>query len=179
MSEPLADGDARRALKDLPELGLLLSFGAGAAALRFVHAARVDGDAEDPDAGPERDVPEVAVARLGPDDLCALARMHARLAAALGFPSYYGANWDALFDVLTDDAVLGDRRAFLMILDDGEEAFARAPHVVGALIEIALDAERAWRARGLTDVVQVVVLWRRTEPRGDGRIALEGTDATG
>jgi RNAse (barnase) inhibitor barstar len=159
------------------------SFGVDAAAVRFVSAmdgAEVADDAEGDEAevaeGAWDDAPVVAVARLSPDDLVATERLHARLAEALGLPSYYGANWDALLDVLTDDAVLGDRRAFVLILDHGEEAFARAPHAVGDLIAIVLDADRRWRSHGRADMVQLLIVWRRADRRC---IALEGTDATG
>jgi len=138
-----------------------LTFGVDAAPVRFVHET-VGGDA-DPAVPEAEDVnvePDLALARLSPEVLVDMSVLHATLARELGLPSYYGANWDALQDVLTDEAVLGERLAFVLILDDGEEAFARAPHVVGQLIAIALDADRAWRERGRADVVQLIIVWR-------------------
>ena len=34
--------------------------------------------------------------------VCSLSELHSELAALLSFPDYYGANFDALYDCLTD-----------------------------------------------------------------------------
>jgi hypothetical protein len=68
------------------------------------------------------------------------------LAAALHFPDHFGANWDALYDCLTDlDAA---RNPGVVIEIQGLGKFARtAPEELSRAIETFADAARFWRER--------------------------------
>jgi hypothetical protein len=69
------------------------------------------------------------------------------LAAALQFPDHFGANWDALYDCLTD--IDPARDPGLVIEIQGLGKFARtAPGELSIAIETLSDAARFWRERG-------------------------------
>lgn len=63
------------------------------------------------------------------------------LATALRFPSYFGRNWDALADMLTDVSVM-PAGALLLIFDG---ASSLAAHELSQLFVILDDAARYWR----------------------------------
>jgi RNAse (barnase) inhibitor barstar len=71
-----------------------------------------------------------------------------RLAAALRFPGWFGHNWDALFDCLTD---LGWRKApgYVLILLHAAELRDGAPEVFDTALAILADAGAAWQSRGV------------------------------
>jgi RNAse (barnase) inhibitor barstar len=71
----------------------------------------------------------------------------ARTAAALGFPDWFGGNWDALFDCLAD---LSWRPAagYLLILEHAEDLRRHAPEALETALAILGDAANAWRDRG-------------------------------
>ncbi|NJD31230.1 MAG: barstar family protein [Gammaproteobacteria bacterium] len=71
-----------------------------------------------------------------------------RVSRALGFPSWFGGNWDALFDCLAD---LGWRAApgYVLILEHAGELRATAPEVFDTAVAILEDAARAWHDRGV------------------------------
>jgi RNAse (barnase) inhibitor barstar len=72
----------------------------------------------------------------------------ARIAAALDFPSWFGSNWDALFDCLAD---LAWRPApgYVLILEHAGELQATEPEVFDTAVAILGDAAVAWHARGV------------------------------
>jgi RNAse (barnase) inhibitor barstar len=100
----------------------------------------------------------IALCRLSVRSLVDLAIMHDKLSASLGFPGYYGNNWDALLDVLSDPFVLGARRAFVIVLEDGPAAHNAAPRTFATLVEVAQLADRRWRTHGETGRVRLLVL---------------------
>jgi RNAse (barnase) inhibitor barstar len=71
----------------------------------------------------------------------------ARIATALGFPAWFGHNWDAFFDCLTD---LGWRPAvgYVLILEHANELQATEPEVFDTALAILGDAAAVWQARG-------------------------------
>jgi len=71
----------------------------------------------------------------------------ARTAAALGFPDWFGANWDALFDCLAD---LSWRPAagYVLILDHAEDMRRHAPEAFDTALAVLADAANAWSDRG-------------------------------
>ena len=75
------------------------------------------------------------------------AEFLARIAAALGFPAWFGHNWDAFFDCLTD---LGWRPAlgYVLILERAAELQATEPEVFDTALAILGDAATVWQARG-------------------------------
>jgi RNAse (barnase) inhibitor barstar len=75
------------------------------------------------------------------------AEFLARIAAALGFPAWFGHNWDAFFDCLTD---LSWRPAlgYVLILEHARELQATEPEVFDTALAILGDAAAVWQARG-------------------------------
>jgi RNAse (barnase) inhibitor barstar len=75
------------------------------------------------------------------------AEFLARIAAALGFPAWFGQNWDAFFDCLTD---LSWRPAlgYVLILEHAGELRAIEPEVFDTALAILGDAATVWQARG-------------------------------
>lgn len=90
------------------------------------------------------------------------AALHDEFAAALQFPGYYGDNWNALWDCITD---LGWMPAdgYLLCLVGIEEVLPGDPEGFGVLLEILRDAARVWvdpPARGLASLDQALQLRR-------------------
>jgi RNAse (barnase) inhibitor barstar len=73
----------------------------------------------------------------------------ARLAQALEFPAWFGHNWDALADCITD---LGWRPAagYVLILEQAAELQQVQPEVFDTALAILADTAAAWKARGAT-----------------------------
>ena len=77
------------------------------------------------------------------------AEFLARVADALDFPKWFGGNWDAFFDCLTD---LGWRPAtgHLLILEHTDDMRRDAPESLDTALSILAEAADAWRGRGRT-----------------------------
>ena len=71
----------------------------------------------------------------------------ARTAQALGFPAWFGDNWDAYFDCLAD---LGWRAGsgYVLVFEHTEEMRSYAPEALDTAIAILSDAAAAWATRG-------------------------------
>lgn len=68
------------------------------------------------------------------------------LVRELELPGYFGRNWDALLDVLTDEDIVGDRAALVL---SGLTALAgRAPGVADTLGEVMAAAQEDSAATG-------------------------------
>jgi RNAse (barnase) inhibitor barstar len=71
-----------------------------------------------------------------------------RIAAALGFPAWFGNNWDALYDCLADLSWRpGQGR--VLILENAHDLRRTAPDVLDTALAIMGDAALAWNERGL------------------------------
>jgi len=70
-----------------------------------------------------------------------------RTATALGFPSWFGSNWDAFFDCLAD---LGWRpaRGHVLVFENTADMRRHAPEALDTAITILADAAVAWDERG-------------------------------
>jgi len=70
-----------------------------------------------------------------------------RTAAALGFPAWFGGNWDAFFDCLAD---LGWRpaRGHVLVFENTSDMRRHAPEALDTAITILGDAAAAWDERG-------------------------------
>jgi len=70
-----------------------------------------------------------------------------RTAAACGFPDWFGRNWDALFDCLTD---LSWRPAsgYLLLFEHADELQQHDRNVLDTVVGILDDAARDWHERG-------------------------------
>ena len=71
----------------------------------------------------------------------------ARFASALAFPQWFGGNWDALEDCLTDLAWRAPDRHVLLI-EGFEEVRARRPDDLGVLLDILASSAQYWKERG-------------------------------
>lgn len=68
----------------------------------------------------------------------------ARFARALRFPDWFGGNWDALQDCLSDLSWLR-AEGYLLLLDDVAQWRAADPESFGITLEILEQAGNAWR----------------------------------
>jgi RNAse (barnase) inhibitor barstar len=71
----------------------------------------------------------------------------ALLARTLKFPKYFGQNWDALHDVLTDLAWL-DAKGWLVIITNGKSFAARHREHFATAIKVLRAAAGHWGGRG-------------------------------
>jgi hypothetical protein len=70
-----------------------------------------------------------------------------RLAAELAFPQWFGRNWDALEDCLTDLSWrAGDRH--VLLIEGFETLRARRPDEFGVLVDILASSAQYWSERG-------------------------------
>lgn len=83
------------------------------------------------------------------------AAMHAEVAARLDFPDYYGRNFDALDDCLTDTEVLAVPVHSGLVLT--LEHLDGWPGRQGALVEVLAEASRYWSLFGRRIIVLVSV----------------------
>ena len=71
-----------------------------------------------------------------------------RIAAALGFPEWFGDNWDALYDCLTDLS-WRQGQGWVLILENAHDLRQAAPETLDTALAIMGDAAVAWDERGL------------------------------
>ena len=70
-----------------------------------------------------------------------------QLASALAFPDWFGHNWDALEDCLTDLSWrAGDRH--VLLIEGFETLRARRPDDFGVLVDILASSAQYWSERG-------------------------------
>jgi RNAse (barnase) inhibitor barstar len=70
-----------------------------------------------------------------------------RTAAALGFPSWFGGNWDAFFDCLADLS-WRPARGHVLVFENTADMRRHAPEALDTAITILGDAAVAWDERG-------------------------------
>lgn len=91
-------------------------------------------------------------------DLAAAAdkeQLLARFASALAFPQWFGGNWDALEDCLTDLSWrVGDRR--VLLVEGFHELRAQRPDDFGVLLDILASSAQYWSERGRSFFVAFV-----------------------
>ena len=94
--------------------------------------------------GASLDLDSVRIDLAGCSDKASLLE---RVATALGFPEWFGGNWDALYDCLAD---LGWREAagWLLVLENTGDLRRHAPETLDTAVAILGDAAEAWAARG-------------------------------
>jgi RNAse (barnase) inhibitor barstar len=86
-----------------------------------------------------------------------------RVAEALEFPDWFGRNWDAFFDCLTDLSWLPSRGHVLVLLNAAEMQ-EHAPETLGTAMLIMRDAASVWSGRGVTLRLLVDLPGRRGKP---------------
>lgn len=86
-------------------------------------------------------------------------RFLAVVSKALRFPDYFGMNWDAFEDCLTDMSPYEDSDRYLIVYDGFEAFAAREPEEFNTAVEIFKDATSFWAYEGKR---MIVVLSART-----------------
>jgi hypothetical protein len=78
-----------------------------------------------------------------------------RTATALRFPAWFGHNWDAWFDCLTDLGWLANAPGYVVLLRHARGLRHAAPEALDTALAIAEDAARVWAGRGISFLVYV------------------------
>jgi len=87
---------------------------------------------------------ELSFARIGLHDAAEKRTLMARIAASLGFPGWFGENWDALEDCLTDFS-WREAQGHVLVF----EGFQFLPNEdLGLLIDVLIDAAEFWAGQG-------------------------------
>ena len=70
-----------------------------------------------------------------------------RVATALGFPEWFGGNWDALYDCLAD-LDWRETTGWLLVFENTGDLRRHAPEALDTAVAILGDVAAAWAARG-------------------------------
>ncbi|HET7203992.1 MAG TPA: barstar family protein [Steroidobacteraceae bacterium] len=73
-----------------------------------------------------------------------------RLARAMTFPDWFGGNWDAWFDCLTDLGWHAPAPGYVLVLRHALGMHRAAPETLDTALAIVEDAARVWAERGVT-----------------------------
>ena len=71
-----------------------------------------------------------------------------RIAGGLGFPAWFGRNWDALFDCISDMA-WHPAPGYVLVLENAAALQRIQPEVFDTALAILSDAGIAWQERGI------------------------------
>jgi RNAse (barnase) inhibitor barstar len=71
-----------------------------------------------------------------------------RMARALSFPDWFGFNWDALRDCLTDLS-WQPMEGYVIVLENADTLYANAPEELAIALELLGDAATDWAERGV------------------------------
>lgn len=91
---------------------------------------------------------EIVAVTIALDGCDSKAELLARIAAALHFPGWFGHNWDALADCLTDLSWL-PAATYRITLAQAASLRRAAPETLATALEIFDDAAAAWAERGV------------------------------
>ena len=87
---------------------------------------------------------KLSLARVALQDVTGKSALLRRIAARLGFPAWFGENWDALEDCLTDLSSL-EGEGYVVVF----EGFQFLPaDELGVLIDVVISAGEFWADRG-------------------------------
>jgi hypothetical protein len=73
-----------------------------------------------------------------------------RTATAMGFPAWFGHNWDAWFDCLADLGWQPAAPGHIVLLRDAASVNRLAPESLDTAVSILEDVARSWADRGVT-----------------------------
>lgn len=73
-----------------------------------------------------------------------------RTSKALAFPAWFGGNWDAWFDCLTDLSWQPPAAGYVLLLRHALRLRQTAPEALDTALAILEDAARVWATRGVT-----------------------------
>ena len=77
------------------------------------------------------------------------ASLFARIAQALAFPDWFGHNWDALADCLSDMEWQGEAGGYLLLFLHAEAMQAVSADLFAELIDVIDEVARAWHEIGV------------------------------
>ena len=89
----------------------------------------------------------LTVIRIDLRRLASKAGLLGRAARALNFPKWFGKNWDALNDCLTDLSWL-DGQGWVIIFENSKDLASRKPQVFHSAVEVFQSANDYWRQAG-------------------------------
>jgi RNAse (barnase) inhibitor barstar len=72
----------------------------------------------------------------------------ARIAKALSFPEWFGGNWDALHDCLTDLDWLSAKNGYVLVIENSRHLAARRPDDFADFAAVLLSAAEHWQKHG-------------------------------
>ena len=73
-----------------------------------------------------------------------------RLGRAMSFPDWFGGNWDAWFDCLTDLGWHPPAPGYVLVVRRARGMHRTAPETLDTALAIVEDAARVWADRGVT-----------------------------
>jgi hypothetical protein len=73
-----------------------------------------------------------------------------RLGRAMAFPEWFGGNWDAWFDCLTDLGWHAPASGYVLVVRHALGMHRTAPETLDTALAIVEDAARVWADRGVT-----------------------------
>lgn len=97
---------------------------------------------------PYRPAPACAEIRIDLAGCTGKAELLARFAQALRFPHWFGHNWDALSDCLTDLSWLPAQH-YRLVLGEPQALRAAAPETLDTALEILTEAAEFWAHAGV------------------------------
>jgi RNAse (barnase) inhibitor barstar len=89
----------------------------------------------------------LTVIRIDLKRLASKAGLLQRAARAFNFPEWFGKNWDALNECLTDLSWL-DGRGWVIIFENSQDLASRKPQVFHSAVEVFQSANDYWRQAG-------------------------------
>lgn len=92
------------------------------------------------------EIPAPVAAGLAGKRLTGKSAMLEAVSRALAFPDWFGFNWDALEDCLTD--LSWHEGAVVLLIEDAATPEDKAPEEWGVLLDILADAARYWQVEG-------------------------------
>lgn len=90
---------------------------------------------------------DLEAVRIDLDGCADKAEFLERTAAALGFPAWFGGNWDAWFDCLADLS-WRPARGHVLVFENTADMRRHAPESLDTAVTILGDAAAAWHERG-------------------------------
>jgi RNAse (barnase) inhibitor barstar len=70
-----------------------------------------------------------------------------RVAKALSFPDWFGGNWDALYDCLTDLDWLSTKTGYVLVFENGEHFCSSQKHEFDDATAVLIAAAEYWKAQ--------------------------------
>lgn len=120
--------------------------------LQLVHPDALHVSVEDDDAFAntfmrlQAEYPDARIWKVRGSKMRTLSAMFTEFGAALQFPYYFGENWSALSDCLTDLDWTRAQDYLVLVADAHLVLDAEPPEAFGTLLTILADAHRAWGA---------------------------------